>query len=136
MLGRDSQGGAGVRAPGEEGLPAPQPRAPLLPSPADHIAQRHDGQEQAQDEHQLEEEGGAGGAESSGRGLGVPHQGVLGEAAAGGEAVSRGSPRPRAVPLGGWAEAGREPGSAAAGSGAHAVPLRPPPSPRALTFLM
>lgn len=77
MLGRESQGRAGSRAPRQE-LPAHQPQAPLRLSPADHIAQGHDGQEQAQEEHQLEEEGGAGGTEPPWRGPGVPQEGVLG----------------------------------------------------------
>ena len=51
---------------------------PLLRSPADHIAQGHGGQEQAQEEHQLEEEDGAGGAESPRGRPGVPQQSVLG----------------------------------------------------------
>lgn len=110
MLGRDSQNRAGIRAPGEE-LPAHQLQAPLRPSPADHIAQGYDGQEQAQDEHQLEEEGGAGGAESPRRGLGVPHEGVLGANGTWGSLASSQmprSPRPREVTLRGRAEAGRE----------------------------
>ena len=77
MLWRQAEWGYG-QGPREE-LPAhPSASAPLLPSPADHVAQGHGGQKQAQDEHQLEEEGGARGSEPPRGRLGVPQKVVLG----------------------------------------------------------
>lgn len=73
MLWREGQ----CQVPGEE-LPAGQPPASLLPSPADHVAQRHGGHKQAEDEHELEEEGRAGSPEAARGRPGVPQEGVLG----------------------------------------------------------
>lgn len=127
---------AGERRPEEGWCQGPVrsccPAARPLHSPADHIAQGHGGQEQAQDEHQLEEEEGAGGSESPNGGPGVPQQGVLGEQQRG---VSDGCPRRdrrgSSRRRGCWVDGTR---------GAHtAAPPPPPPatSPaRALTFLM
>lgn len=66
------------RGPREEPPARPSASVPLPPSPADHVAQGHGGQKQAQDEHQLEEEGGAGGSEPPRGRLGVPQEVVLG----------------------------------------------------------
>lgn len=73
MLWREGQ----CQVPREE-LPACPSPALLLPSPADHVAQRHGGHKQAEDEHQLEEEGRAGSPESARGRPGVPQEGVLG----------------------------------------------------------
>lgn len=116
------------------GATCPPATGALRPSPADHIAQGHDGQEQAQEEHQLEEEGGAGGPESPRRGLGVPHEGVLGASnGPWGSLASSQRPRslrPREGTLRGRAEAGR--GACPADGGPHGPPrcMPAPPSPR------
>lgn len=78
MLERDGQGGL-ASGSWVRSYPCHPLGAPLLfPSPADHIAQGHCSQKQAQEEHQLEEEGGAGGAEGPRRCPGVLQEGVLG----------------------------------------------------------
>lgn len=77
-----------VRAAGRSCPPARSPRASPHPSPADHVAQGHGGQKQAQHQHQLEEEGGAGGTESARGRPGVPQEGVLGSKQPQGGAVS------------------------------------------------
>lgn len=46
-------------------------------SPADHVGQRHCSQKQAKEQHQMEEEDGAGGSEKPWGCLGVPQEGVL-----------------------------------------------------------
>lgn len=45
---------------------------------ADHVGQRHCSQKQAKEQHQMEEEDGAGGSEKPWGCLGVPQEGVLG----------------------------------------------------------
>jgi len=131
--------------------PGPAASGPLLRSPADHIAQGYGGQKQAQEEHQLEEEDGAGGAESPRGRPGVPQQSVLGgegKRTQGGilsavcrlEVIGQRSLQTRGavcrLEVAGRAAAGCEGCPADGAQGAHAgAPLRPA-GPRVLTFLI
>lgn len=103
MLWRE--GRSGLASGTSEELPAHQPPAPPRPSPADHVAKGHGGQKQAQDEHQLEEEGGAGGTESSVGHPGVLEEGVLGSDSSAGVSLASNAKAPEA--RGGGAEQGR-----------------------------
>lgn len=111
------------QGPREELPPTPQPPATLRPAPADHVAQRHGGQKQAQDEHQLEEEGGARGSEPAKGRPGVPQEGVLGSKRHRGAVSSHlqkpRSPGPREVRLGDGGEG-------------HPAPSRPTRGPHLL----
>ena len=131
--GRETARGGPGSVPGR-GAAGPAASGSLFRSPADHIAQGRGGQEQAQEEPQLEEEDGAGGAESPRGRPGVPQQGVLG----GGGTRTQGGVvsadcRPEVT---GRAAEGCEGCPAGGAQGAHAGAPLHPPAPWALTFLM